>query len=189
MTLKDLVMAVTAPVDWAVSSNWSLSLVDPKFRDPAYGGVTDLGLFLRDPNASPETGILLPVESVEEQIASITDNQLMVGHLFYRYPQERGLVKSLSVSFYDDAKYRLSKMFQAWIDFAIPPTPKSALKPLSVIQRKVIFTRWDPAREKPVWQKSYFVFPNGALTYQATSQPELVRFQIELVVVREVSHV
>lgn len=183
MTLKDYKFLVAAPVDWAISTFWSLQLVDPKFRDPSYGGVTDLGVFLADPLSK---NVIVPIETIDERISAATDNQINMGHLFYRYPSERGMQKSLSISFYDDAKYRFSRMFQKWMDWSIPPTPEHTMKPLSAVQRKVILTRWNYDNKKIVWQRSYFVFPNGELSFQGTGTPDLVKFQIELVVVKEV---
>jgi hypothetical protein len=185
MKLTDYLSFIDAPIDWAISTLWTLQLIDSKFRDPAFGGVTDLGALLGNPNSME---VIVPIETIEERIAAATDNQINMGHLFYRYPSERGMQKSLNISFYDDAKYRFSKMFQRWIDWSIPPSPMSAMKPLSAIQRKVILTRWDYDKKTPVWQRSYFVFPNGELSYQGTGTADLVRYQLELVVVREVVH-
>jgi len=185
MKIQDYLSFINAPIDWAISTLWTLQLVDSKFRDLRLGGMEDLGAILGDPNSM---SVIVPIESIEERIASATDNQINMGHLFYRYPSERGMQKSLTISFYDDAKYRFSRMFQRWIDWSLPPTPLSAMKPLSAIQRKVILTRWDYDKQTPVWKRSYFVFPNGDLTYQGTGSADLVRYQLELVVIREVVH-
>lgn len=167
--LKSTNQLIAANVRWAIANRWAVSLEDPKFQIP-----------------KPFDGFF-PAESVDEKISNVNDGQITIGHHQFRYPQDR-ISKELSITFLDDDRYTLMEVFRSWMDELVPPT-KGVLNLLSDSIRKINVYRfgWGEGKERKITHaRSYWVYPSGMITYSGNQSPELVRFSVELAVVKEV---
>jgi hypothetical protein len=162
--LKSVNELMSHNVRWALSNRWAVSLEDPNFNIPA-----------------PFSNFF-PAESVDEKISNVNDGQITIGHFQFRYPQDR-VSKELSITFLDDDKFTLMEIFRAWMDELIPPT-KGALNLLSESVRQINVYRFGWDRDVK-HARAYWVYPSGMLSFSGNQSSDLVRFSLELVVVKE----
>lgn len=161
---------------WALTHNWYLRFPDPRFKDPAYGGIEEMSLWV-------DKLRWVPAESVNEQIASLGPNQISMGHLIYSYPEQRGTSKYLSITIYDTDDLVLTRMFKLWMDFIVPPDG-TALRPLSIASRRIEVHKVDN-RKRPIRSYAYRVFPAQDINYQGQAAPNFHQITVELFVIAE----
>lgn len=121
-----------------------------------------------------------PAQDVEENLTTLESYQFDLNHKSVKIPHKSSL-RTLQITFSDDEQNTLLSWLHEWIDGVIFNGNGGSVAVLEEAVRRVDLVKMD-ARRDVIQTSSYWVYPEGPLTFSGTSEAKMHQYNIQFII-------
>ena len=122
----------------------------------------------------------VPAIDVEETSSIVESETISGGQTNFKFPKNTG-VKEVKITFIDDINHKIYSYFENWLNI-VTMNDDMYVSTLEDCCRLIQIKRLANDRTKTLKQSIYWVYPEGALTYNGNSESGLLQYSMSLIV-------